>query len=235
MKNFDQQKEISKYDVIAVIEKKHFLQSKLPLIGVSDFPEKHQKPFLDYYAQIRMSVREGMRVLELGAGTGRHSFPVLEQKAHLVALDISRESLALLDLKYSHKVECVIGDIADLPFPENAFDCVISAGSLSYGEPMEVLTEVLRVLKPGGSLIFLDSLNHNYVYRLNRFIHFLRGKRTRSTLKYMPRLSTLKEYQKHFEENKCTQYGSFLFLEGPLDVIVTKKMKIRIKMKFQKS
>jgi ubiquinone/menaquinone biosynthesis C-methylase UbiE len=228
MKKFDQQKEILKYDGMALIEKNRFLQSNLSVLGVSDLPEKHQQPFLDYYAQIRILVQEGMKVLELGAGTGRHSFPVLEQKADLVALDISKESLALLDLKYAHKVRCVMGDIADLPFPKDSFDCVISAGSLSYGEPEQVLKEVIRVLKPGGSLIFLDSLNHNYVYRVNRFIHFLRGKRTLSTLKWMPRMNTLKEYQQYFEENKCTQYGSFLFLERPLELIVTKRIKIKI-------
>ena len=37
------------------------------------------------------------------------------------------------------------------------------------------MNEIYRVLKQGGILIIVDSLNHNPVYKFNRWIHYLYG------------------------------------------------------------
>jgi SAM-dependent methyltransferase len=47
------------------------------------------------------------------------------------------------------------GDAEDLPFPDESFDAVvISFGMLHFAQPGAVLTEVFRVLRPGGRLAF---------------------------------------------------------------------------------
>ena len=61
-----------------------------------------------------------------------------------------------------------------------------------------VMNEIFRVLKPGGVFVCVDSLNHNPIYRFNRWIHFLRGERTRSTLIRMPTISLIEQYRMKF-------------------------------------
>ena len=68
------------------------------------------------------------------------------------------------------------GDMENLPFKNESFDIVICSGSLSYGDHKIVRNEIFRVLN--SFFICIDSLDHNLIYKINRFIHFLRGKRT---------------------------------------------------------
>ena len=70
-------------------------------------------------------------------------------------------------------------DMELLPFENNSFDIVCSAGSLSYGDNLTVMNEIYRVLNQTGSFIAVDSLNNNLIYRLNRYINYL------STLQYL--------------------------------------------------
>ena len=52
-----------------------------------------------------------------------------------------------------------------LPFRDNSFDAICSAGSLSYGDNLIVMNEIYRLLKTGGSFIAVDSLNNNPIFR----------------------------------------------------------------------
>ena len=100
----------------------------------------------------------------------------------------------------------------ETPFGSNTFDYVLSCGGLSYADNSKLLHEITRVLKPGGGVIFLDSLNNNPIYRLNRFVRFLRRERTRSTLKRMPSLAFLAQISSNFEFHSLNTYGRALWL-----------------------
>ena len=82
------------------------------------------------------------------------------------------------------------------------------AGSLSYGDPTLVDAGVRRVLKPGGAFICVDSLNHNPIYRRNRWVHFLRGERTRSTLLRMPTEARIDSIAGHFSAGTVRYFGA---------------------------
>ena len=69
----------------------------------------------------------------------------------------------------------------NLPYEKNTFDVVCCAGSLSYGNNLLVLNEINGVLKSDGYFISVDNLNENPIYKLNRYIHYIRGNRTLST------------------------------------------------------
>ena len=85
-----------------------------------------------------------------------------------------------------------------LPFDNETFDIIACAGGLSYGNNKLVLNEIHRVLKQNGTFICIDSLNENPIYKLNRYVHYLRGNRTKSTLKRMPDRKLLEDYKSKF-------------------------------------
>ena len=108
-----------------------------------------------------------------------------------------------------------------LPFENQSFDVVTSAGSLSYGEAQKVDQEILRVLKPTGFFICVDSLNNNPIYKLNRYIHYLKGDRTKMTLQNMPSLKRISSISKKYKEIEVKYFGSISFLMPLLSKFLT--------------
>jgi len=104
-----------------------------------------------------------------------------------------------------------VADIETLPFADASFDVVACAGSLSYGEPALVDAEIRRVLRPSGTLICVDSLNHNPVYRINRWLHYLRGDRSKSTLKRMPDMTRIMALGDRFSKVNVRYFGALSF------------------------
>jgi ubiquinone/menaquinone biosynthesis C-methylase UbiE len=103
----------------------------------------------------------------------------------------------------------VVCDIETLGFRADTFDLVASAGGLSYGDNEVVMKEVKRVLKPNGYFICVDSLNENIIFKVNRYIHYLKGRRTKSTLVRMPTMRVLDRYKQEFEHVEICYFGGF--------------------------
>lgn len=192
------------------------MNSALNLLEIS---AQHREPYLKYYDAIRETVTPSMVVLELGAGCGNHTAVAFETKAKVIALDISEKSLAVCKNLFSG-VQTIVGNIEEIPLLANSTDVVVSAGSLSYGDHEKVKKEIFRVLKPGGSLIVIDSLNHNLIYRMNRFVHYKRGNRSLSTLMRMPNQESIRGLMKPFKEVKIMYFGSYLWLTILLSKVI---------------
>lgn len=200
-------------------------QARAQLSGITDVLRKAvlgsdaikpslRTPYLVYEQTIRDLVHPDDRVLELAAGSGMHTQILLQTGAHVTATDISSESLKLLEQRVRADVGTLTTRIADmeaLPFPDGVFDVVVCAGGLSYGTPAIVDAEIRRVLRPGGALICVDSLNHNFIYRLNRWLHYCRGERTKSTLLRMPDLSRIARISQSYSVVDIQYFGAFSF------------------------
>lgn len=189
------------------------------LRGAKAVPLVYRAPYLEYERHIRELVRPGLRVLELGSGAGLHTGVLLDAGAEVTATDISVNALALLahgitDVQARRRFRTQQADMESLPFDDGAFDVVACAGSLSYGDPALVDREIRRVLVRGGSFVCVDSLNHNPIYRFNRWVHYLRGQRTRSTLLRMPTLFRLESLTREFEQPELRFFGSMSWAMG---------------------
>jgi len=182
--------------------------------GYLGFPPYLQPPYSKYYSLIRNHVNNQAVVVELGAGDGQHSLEAAKLAKKFIATDISSTSLELLTKRLSkqdEEVETAVADMAQLPFGDSSVDVIICAGSLSYADPVKVDDEIIRVLKPGGYFICVDSLNHNPIYRMNRYMHYLQGHRTKSTLKRMPTLRRINQTGNRFSEIRVDYFGSISF------------------------
>lgn len=223
----DTEIERSRYDARA----RELLESGKLLSGDYDFlincsPE-HRNAFQKYYENILKNVKPGMKVLELGAGHGTHSTPPINGGGELWALDISDESLKILAKRYPF-VRAVVGNMESIPLETSSFDVVLSAGSLSYGNLERVTNEIIRVLKPDGCLIVIDSLDGNPIYQVNRFFHYLRGNRTYSTLKNMPNWKSVNSLRARFQETEALFFGSWLWLFPILTLVIPSSVAIKI-------
>lgn len=115
----------------------------------------------------RDSMGEG-RWLEIGCGSGSATRSVLATfpKARVTALDLSASYLKVAqeNLREFDNVDFVQGDGTKLEFKDETFDAVYSVFQLHEmprEEREKLVSEAFRVLKPGGVLIFADSLQKN--------------------------------------------------------------------------
>lgn len=106
-----------------------------------------------------------LKVLELGVGTGSLTRQVrkLLPKSHITCIDLSSPYLwkARQNLQDQVSIDFIQADAADLSFKDESFDAVVSCflfHELPLKERKQVLKESLRVLKPGGFLGIVDSL-----------------------------------------------------------------------------
>ncbi|HMR45159.1 MAG TPA: class I SAM-dependent methyltransferase [Bacteroidia bacterium] len=95
-------------------------------------------------------------VLEIGCGTGLFSGKFYQRTgAKVIATDLSPELLNVAKEKYP-EVEFVLADAMKLQFDTNTFDVVFGSSVLHHLEFERSLNEILRVLKPGGRMVFAE-------------------------------------------------------------------------------
>jgi SAM-dependent methyltransferase len=103
-------------------------------------------------------VRAGQRVLDVGCGTGVVAVTAAGLGAHATGLDLTPELLARAreNSKIAEvEVDWREGDAEELPFSDREFDVVMSQfGHMFAPRPDVATAEMLRVLKPGGTIAF---------------------------------------------------------------------------------
>jgi len=197
--------------------------------GVNNLTLPLKVPYIFYQSVITEHANSDSFVLEIGAGMGENTGLILATGARVCAIDISKDSLRVLKKRFNvDKLTTKVADMERLPFEDNSFDMVVNAGSLSYGDNNTVLNEIYRALKPGGVFIAIDSLDHNPIYRLNRYVHYLRGHRGLSTLQRMPTLKLLKKYQLKFGKIEIKFFGSISYLVPLMNRIFGERMSAKI-------
>jgi SAM-dependent methyltransferase len=105
----------------------------------------------------------GRKVLDVGIGTGRASLPLLEAGLEVTGIDSSQAMLDECRRRVgSHPIRLEVGDVTAIPFPDASFDSLVSLNVLTHFPNWRtVLSEWLRVVRPGGRLVFdVYSMDH---------------------------------------------------------------------------
>ncbi|MEE8056409.1 MAG: class I SAM-dependent methyltransferase, partial [Pseudomonadales bacterium] len=235
--NTDKELEYQRYNERAFSQLSNKNGDFTVISGSASLQPSIQAPYRYFESKIReLSPGSDGRILEIGAGTGAFTKILLSTGANVLATDISEHSLDVIqkNLKSPKNLQIEVADMESLTFDNESFDVVTSAGSLSYGDNSVVMNEIYRVLKKGGFFICVDSLNHNPIYRLNRWLHFLKKNRTLSTLKRMPTMSLIDAYQNKFGESNAYYFGSIIWLTPLLEKVTNQFKAAEIVNKFDK-
>lgn len=101
----------------------------------------------------------GSRILDLGAGIGRHTLAFADLGHEVTALDASEAATAAIEAAAFTRglsVTAVHAQMTDLPFETASFDHVLAWNVVYHGDEAVVrrtLAEVARVLRPGGTFL----------------------------------------------------------------------------------
>jgi SAM-dependent methyltransferase len=131
-------------------------------------------PYLEGYLDGRALA--GCRVLEVGLGYGTLSGRIAERGAELYGLDIAagpvemvRHRLRLMGRPADDYI--VQGSALEMPFPDATFDRVYSIGCLHHtGDLPRSVTEVHRVLRPGGRAVVMLYNRHSFRFLVRQLL-----------------------------------------------------------------
>lgn len=168
--------------------------------------------------RILVHLRKDSIVLDLGAGAGivaAMNFRGLAAKVCGVDLDPRVQENPFLD-------EGKISDAGEIPYPDNVFDIVFSDNVMEHLDaPENVFREIVRVLKPGGMLLFKTPNRMHYMPLIARstplwfhqYMNRLRGRREVDTFPTRYKANSAKQI-KRVANAAGFRVSKIEFLEG---------------------
>jgi SAM-dependent methyltransferase len=148
-----------------------FKQAQSYVWGMGDYPSFAE--LIDEAAGLtveRAGVSTGERVLDVATGTGNAALRAARAGAQVTGLDLSP---ALLEVARERareeglEIEFVQGDAEELPFPDDAFDRVLSVfGAMFAPRHERTGSELLRVTRPGGTVALTTWLPEGAMGRM---------------------------------------------------------------------
>jgi SAM-dependent methyltransferase len=119
----------------------------------------------------------GMKVLELGCGTGYFTQELAKSGGQITAIDISEDLLNIAKRTVPGKgVEFKIENAYEMCFGDGSFDTIVGSSVLHHLELDKALKDCLRVLKPCGSFYFTEPNMLNPQIALQKNIPYFKRK-----------------------------------------------------------
>lgn len=108
------------------------------------------------YRYLAKAITTGETVLNIGVGSGGLERILLDKGVNVYVLDPSEKAIEKIKITLNLSERAKVGYSQDIPFSDNVFDCVVMSEVLEHltDEVLnQTLSEVFRVLKPGGRFI----------------------------------------------------------------------------------
>jgi ArsR family transcriptional regulator len=118
-------------------------------------------------AETLLTLMPPLVIADLGAGEGTVSELLARRAKRVIAVDNSEKMVEFgSELAHSHGVknlEYRLGDLESLPIAKGEVDVALFSQSLHHAQhPATAMAEANRILKPGGRVLVLDLMKHNF-------------------------------------------------------------------------
>ncbi|MDD3354507.1 class I SAM-dependent methyltransferase [Zoogloea sp.] len=113
---------------------------------------------------LAQSICKGKEVLDIASGEGYGSAILAEQAQHVIGVDISTEAVEHARKTYlAPNLDYRVGDCAAIPLPDHSVDVVVSFETIEHHTfHTEMISEIRRVLRPGGVLLISSPDKYHY-------------------------------------------------------------------------
>jgi len=123
------------------------------------------------------SIKPNSNVLEIGCGTGYFTKEIVKTKAKICAIDISEDLISIARNEINDEnIEFKIENAYEMTYPDNTFDFVIGSSVLHHLEMDKSVSEIYRVLKPGGAIFFTEPNMMNPQIAIQKNISYIKKK-----------------------------------------------------------
>lgn len=132
---------------------------------------------------------EGTKILDCGCGTGQYLRELLGRGADAYGIEYDSEKVILFKREFTDFAERIqSGNIETMDFPDTMFDAVLLNEVLEHvSDEIKTLQEILRVLKPGGTLLVF-SPNRFYPFETHSVLLKKSGRKVPLYLPFIPYL-----------------------------------------------
>jgi len=151
---------------------------------------------------ISLSHNNPEKILDIATGTGDLAIAALKlNPGHITGIDISRKMLEagkekIIRRGFSDKISLIEGDSEKINFGDSSFDvAMVAFGVRNFSDPLKGLSEMNRVLRPGGLVMILEFSRPSgaffrqiYIFYFLRILPFI-GKmfsKNRTAYRYLP-------------------------------------------------
>jgi len=147
------------------------------LVGTAEIPLSYLKPnrlVFDRISEHCHGMIEGREILDLGCGQGYWAVYLAALGARVTASDISRTNVDITRLHAEVNgldVSTIVGDCSELDLPAGRYDIIIGTAlihHLTVVQEERLYRSVLRALKPGGLVVFMESIQNSLLLEFLR-------------------------------------------------------------------
>ena len=103
--------------------------------------------------------KKGMRILDVGCGTGLSLKNYQAYECEIFGIDLSPSMVEAARTKLGENADIRVGDVSELPYPNNFFDLALTWVTLHEVSPsvrLKAVQEMIRVTKTNGHILLYD-------------------------------------------------------------------------------
>jgi SAM-dependent methyltransferase len=165
------------------------------------------KRCFDRYARRQRELAKDAVVLEYGCAHGYEAIALATAAKRVEGIDISKEAVdagnAEIATRGITNVRLSVQNAEAMDFPDGTFDFVFGSGILHHLDYDTALTELHRVLKPAGTVLFTEPLGHNPAIELYR----RHTPEARTPDEHPLVISDFRKFDRTFERTDIRLYG----------------------------
>lgn len=135
--------------------------------------KSHKPEYLITMKYIHKYLRPGMKILEIGAGTGKYSLALANEGYCVDAVELVSHNIKIMKkkIKQYHKINIYEGNAVDLDFLQNdTYDIVLLLGPMYHlfndEDKHSAISEAIRVAKKGGIIYSAYCNNDTCMYKM---------------------------------------------------------------------